>query len=246
MSDVSFRRGFSALLFAASVVCAPSQAQAQVPTREVSPRQMSLTLYGSYFIPRGGGDLLPFFEEHLSIAGDDLHGRAFGIEGGVGVLSPRLELVGGFESGRGSESPSRMRNGTGGVSAAEQFTRLSIGPTLILGGKLHLRDPASPTVRSNAFIIGGGGRVMRYSLDQWGSFHDAESGEIFSATFHTEGSANLLFAGIGGDLRIVRGTYFTGRMRYQWSSASPHEDFEGFEEVDLSGVRVSIGVTFRR
>jgi hypothetical protein len=220
----------------------PITAEAQSDVRS----RVSLTLSGGFFLPSAGGDLLPFFEDELTLSGGDLRGTAIEAEVGIPLLSSRFELFGGFDTGRGSQVSSQFRGLADGGAPIEQTTRLSVGPTLFLGGKLYLNDPSASESKANAFLVAGGGTVLRYELRQWGSFYDAEESLVFDADFVSEGRASTWFAGAGGEIRLNRASSLTGRVRYQWGSATPQQDFREFDAIDLSGMRMSLGITYRR
>jgi len=228
--------------FFALIMLVPTSAEAQTDSRS----RVSLTLSGGFFLPSAGGDLLPFFEDNLTLSAGDLRGTAIEAEVGIPILSRRFELLGGFDTGRGSQVSSEFRGRTDAGAPIEQTTRLSVGPTLFLGGKLYLNDPSARVSKANAFLVAGGGTVLRYELRQWGSFYDAEEGLVFASDFVSEGRASTWFAGAGGELRVSRASSLTGRVRYQWATATPQQDFRDFDEIDLSGLRMSFGVTYRK
>jgi hypothetical protein len=168
------------------------------------------------------------------------------VEIAVPLLSPRFELLGGFDTGRGSQVSSQFRGLADAEAPIEQSTRLTVGPTLFLGGKFYLKNPSPEESRANAFLIAGGGTILRYELRQWGSFYDVEENLAFDADFVSEGRASTWFAGAGGELRLSGASALTGRVRYQWGSAAPQQDFREFDSIDLSGIRMSLGMTYRR
>ena len=52
--------------------------------------------------------------------------------------------------------------------------------------------------------------------------------------------------GMGGvDVTLSSRIALTGDARYLWSRATPGESYEGYDEIDLSGVSVTLGLTFR-
>ena len=49
----------------------------------------------------------------------------------------------------------------------------------------------------------------------------------------------------GVDFTLTPRIALTGDARYLWSSASMNESFEGYDKIDLSGVFLTLGLTFR-
>ena len=93
--------------------------------------------------------------------------------------------------------------------------------------------------------VGIGAGAMWYDLQQSGDFVNKATGAVFNDRFDSSGWGPAL-QGMGGvDVTLTPRIALTGDARYVWSRASMGDSFEGFDKIDLSGVSIALGVTFR-
>jgi hypothetical protein len=92
--------------------------------------------------------------------------------------------------------------------------------------------------------VGGGGGVLRYELEQFGDFIDFRDNSVFASTLQSSGWAPVAQGFAGVDVRVLKRVYVTLDGRYQWSSATLHDDWVGFEPIDLAGFKMAAGATF--
>ena len=134
----------------------------------------------------------------------------------------------------------------------EQTTTLRRVPlTVNLKGYLV---PRGRSVGSLAYIpakvvpwLGIGAGAMWYDLQQSGDFINMGTGAVFTDRFKSS-TWGPAVQGMGGvDVSLTPRIALTGDARYLWSRASFEGDggFSGYDKIDLSGVSIALGVTFR-
>ena len=102
----------------------------------------------------------------------------------------------------------------------------------------------------NPFVGMAGGRVW-YSFEQYGEFVDYETLDIFREDFRSEERAPTVHFFTGMDINISKRLLLTGEARYGFAKGpfqvqdTGYSDFVGFPKLDLSGLKVSLGVGWR-
>lgn len=93
--------------------------------------------------------------------------------------------------------------------------------------------------------VGAGVGASWYKVRQAGDFV-ANTGAVYSDEI-TDSGWGPAFQGMGGvDVTLTPRIALMGDARYLWSRASMGSaSFAGFDKIDLSGVSVALGVTFR-
>ena len=132
----------------------------------------------------------------------------------------------------------------------EQTTEFSRTPVTI-GLKGYLRDRGRSVSRFAwvpygwaPYVTVGGGFVV-YDFDQRGEFVDFETLDVFRATYESDGTAGAAHAGAGLELSLGRHLLATGEARYLWSNAEMSRDFVDFDDIDLSGAQIALGLALR-
>lgn len=93
--------------------------------------------------------------------------------------------------------------------------------------------------------IGVGAGATWYSLEQSGDFINTTTNVVYNDQFKDSGWGPA-FQGMGGvDVSLTPRIALTGDARYLWSKATMGSDFQGYDKIDLSGVSLALGVTFR-
>jgi outer membrane protein W len=102
--------------------------------------------------------------------------------------------------------------------------------------------------------VGIGGGLAWYKLEQSGDFVNLATNEVFSEQYQSSGWGPAV-QGMGGvDFTLTPRIALTGDARYLWSRASMNGSFacstsgsqpNCFDKIDLSGVSIALGVTFR-
>lgn len=237
----------------AALVMAPVvlAGQAAPPDFHFRGPTISLTLKGGMFLPRAQSDVFDFTTAQLTLDRSDFRSPSGGGEVGV-WFGNRTELVVGFDLSqvtRNSELRDWVEENGDPIL---QDMRFASGPTGYVGGKVYLLPLGEQFGQFvwiprtlNAHVGGGLGRTS-YTFEQWGDFVDEEEGTIFTGDFTSTGESLMYYASGGVDVRFLQRTYLTFEGKYQWADARLNSsNFSGFEPIDLSGLRLSVGLSFR-
>ncbi len=229
-------------------------AVAQEPEREPD------FLFGAprgYFGVRGGWHLASsssgihdLFEEKLTIERGDFDSLTFGVEVGIPLL-PRLDVVFGVDFSLARiDSESRDFTHQNDLPI-EQQTSLNVIP-LTASLKFYLNERGRAVSRY-AYVpaavrpyVGVGGSAVFYQLKQVGEFVDEEDLSIFEGTLIST-AAGLGWHVFGGvDTRLTPSLWLAVEGRYLWANAGVVGDFQDPDPIDLSGLRITVGlnVTF--
>lgn len=132
----------------------------------------------------------------------------------------------------------------------EQGTMLRRIP-LTAGLRLNL-VPAGRGVGTIAWIprrvvpwIGAGGGVTQWTLRQEGDFVDFVDSTVFANRFQSRGSAPVAYGAAGVDIGLGPRTALAIEARYTRARDRLGRDFEGFDPLDLSGMAVTAGLSWR-
>jgi len=92
--------------------------------------------------------------------------------------------------------------------------------------------------------VGAGGGMLWYQFTQAGDFIDVRSRNlsVFTDVITSQGWTPSAHAFGGVDVRVHRRTFVAFEGRYLWADAALERRFEGFEPIDLAGLRVSAGI----
>jgi len=188
--------------------------------------------------------------DQLTITRTDFN--APGIAANVGFgMSPRVDAVFDVEftqSTAGSEYRNFVDNNRQPIT---QTTRLS--QVNLMGGVKVALTPRGRHISTYAWIprsvvpyAGAGAGMLFYRLHQQGDFIDALTPQrsIFYDTFISSGWTPAAHACGGVDVRVARRVYATVEARYLWASGQMARQFIGFDDLDLAGLRTSVGVNF--
>jgi len=244
------RRAWLAILVVLTTASAAVAQQQERPTPDFlfgEPRG-SIGLRGSWVFARAGSDLFDFVRTHLTI--DKGAFNAPGIAADVAIaVAPRLDAVGGFEFSQVT-TPSEYRAFVdNNRRPIEQTTRLR---TATLSGSVKVAlAPRGTAVGRLAWIpsrvmpyVGAGGGMLWYQFMQTGDFIDVQSRNlaVFSDVITSQGWTPSGHAFGGVDMRVHRRMFVTVEGRYLWAAARLQRPFEGFDPIDLAGLRVSAGI----
>lgn len=217
------------------------------------PPRMELTVRAGSMLHHAGGDLFEFFLTELTLDRKDFRAPAMSAEVAI-YAHPRVDVVAGvgFSSlERRSEFRAWEDEETG--LPIEQTTTLRVVPMTASARIYPL--PRGRRISSLAWIparttpfVGVGGGISWYSLRQVGDFvSEPEPGSaiIFSDDYGDRGTAGTLhaLAGLQHWLSPRFGLNLEGR--YTIASATPAEDFTNWDELDLGGLQVGFGLSYR-
>lgn len=209
----------------------------------------TFTIRTGYDAAFANSDLWSFVTNELTVKKGDFGGAM--IAGDYGFrLSPQVDGTLGFGYSR-SVAHSEFRdwedNNNLPIQQQSEFTRIPLS----VGLKWYL-EPRGRSVGKYAWIparfspyLGGGAGTMWYKFRQAGDFIDFQTTNVFYDEFSSSAWAPLVNAYAGGDITINPGMALNLEARYSWAQGSLSNDFAGFNRIDLSGVSVTAGLTFR-
>lgn len=247
-SFVSLRRLLGVVALAAGAV---SVASAQGSGRGFLFEQPSgsLTLSGGYAHASAGGDLFSFVTNQLSVDKSDFSGFTVGADLAIRV-APRFDVVLG-SSYAGTSTPSTYRNLVDqNNQEIRQSTDLRRIPVMV-SVRAYLADRGRSVGRFAwvpsrvAPYVGVGGGSVWYRFRQTGDFVDINDNSVFTADLKSSGWAPAAQGFAGADLTLTPHLALTGEAKYIWAHGKLSDSFSGFDNIDLSGLSATIGLTFR-
>lgn len=94
--------------------------------------------------------------------------------------------------------------------------------------------------------VGAGAGMVRYSLEQSGSFIDSQDSSIFDDVLRSDGWAPLGLVMAGVDYTVMPRVGLNADVRYLRGNGNLRRDFIEFTDgIDLSGFQFSLGLQFR-
>jgi opacity protein-like surface antigen len=207
-----------------------------------------LSIRGGWFIATASSD---FYEEagrDLTLGKSDFSAPTIGVEAAFRLTS-QLDLT--FDGAWSNANPKShyrdlVDNNNQEIEQSTSLRRVPLTANL----KMYLA-PRGRSVGSLAYIpakvvpwVGIGGGATWYKLRQTGDFVNKSTNAVVAQTYESSGWGPAL-QGMGGvDFTLTPRIALTGDARYLWSRASMTDNFEGLK-IDLSGVSVALGLTFR-
>ena len=198
---------------------------------------------------RADSELHGFLTEFLTLEPRDFDALGVAFDVGFAVTS-RLDLRAGLDYVKMPDTPSESRKyeGSDGLPITQETTlaqtdfNASVSFALIPRGRAIGQYAWIP----NAVVpyVGVGAGIQRYALDLIGEFVDEADLTLFTDHFQSNGWAPSVHLFGGADIRLLQRLYLTAEARYVRASAEPAGAFEGFDDLDLSGMRVGAGIRF--
>ncbi|MDF1503326.1 hypothetical protein [Roseisolibacter sp. H3M3-2] len=211
----------------------------------------SLTLRAGVDRAAGGGDVFDFVRDNLTFGSRALTGTSLGAEIGV-ALGSRVDLVVGGAHLR-ARSRTNYRDFTDAddreIEQTNTFTRVPVTGTL----RAYLA-PRGRSVGRLAWVparlapyVGAGGGAMWYRFEQAGDFIDVDSPDlaVVGGTARSSGWAPTAHGAAGLDVSLSPRVALNTEARYNWARATPVGDFSALDRIDLSGLGVTAGLSFR-
>ena len=246
------------LLLAAPAHAAPGGAEGAAVQEEPAGREPGF-LFGqpgasvgvrvNWNRARAESDVHGFLTETLTLEPRDFDALGIGIDLGFAV-TPRLDVRAGLDYVKTPETTSEFREfvGSDGLPIAQDTWlsqtdfNASVAFALVPRGRAIGQYAWIP----NAVVpyVGAGAGVQRYALDMLGEFVDAATLDIFEDHLQSNGWTPSVHLFGGADIRVLQRLYVTAEARYVRAAAEPAGAFEGFEDLDLSGMRIGAGIRF--
>ena len=258
------RIGVLALAAVVLAVCAvpagaaPGEAERAAVQQEPAAREpgflfgrprSSVGLRFNWHRARADSDVHSFLTEFLTLEPRDFDARGVAFDVGFAVTS-RLDVRGGIDYVRMPEVTTEFRDfvGSDGLPIAQDTTlsqvdfNASVSFALIPRGRAVGQYAWIP----NAVVpyVGVGAGMQRYGLDLVGEFVDQTDLSIFEDHLWSNGWAPSVHLFGGADIRLLQRLYLTAEARYVRATAEPGDAFDGFDALDLSGMRVGAGIRF--
>jgi len=206
----------------------------------------SIHVHAGRLFARNGSDLFDFLFDQFTLEEDAFDAPAFGV--GVGVaLTPRADARFGVDVSRTSKTSEYRDFVDNDGLPILQDTELT-GVDISGSVKLYV-TPRGRQISRLAWIpnavapyVGGGAGAVWYRFEQRGDFVDFVDLTVFGSRFESSGWAPSAHVFGGADINMWKRLFLALEARYLWADAELGRDFSGFEPIDLSGLRLSVGV----
>jgi opacity protein-like surface antigen len=210
----------------------------------------SITLSGGFAHASAGGDLFSFVTDNLTLNKSDFSGPMFGADLAVRV-TPQIDVVLGTSYAGMSRSSSYRHlvdNNDAEIVQQTEFRRVPV----MVSVRAYL-TPQGRSVGRFAWVpsrfapyVGAGGGAVWYRFSQNGDFVDFQNNNnVFNAEFTSSNWTPAAQGMAGLDVTLTPRIALTGEAKYIWAKGKLDQSFSGFDNIDLSGVSTTIGLTFR-
>ena len=246
------------LAFAAPAAAAGAEAEGAAVQQETPAREPGF-LFGrpgrsvgvrvNWHRARADSDVHAFLTDFLTLEPRDFDGRGIAIDLGFAV-TPRLDVRAGLDYVQTPTTTTELRDfeGSDGLPIAQD---VSLAQTDLNGSVAFALIPRGRAIGQYAWIpnavvpyVGAGAGMQRYGLDLIGEFVDQADLSIFADHLQSNGWTPSIHLFGGADIRLRQRLYLTAEVRYVRATAEPADAFEGFDAIDLSGMRVGGGIRF--
>ena len=212
--------------------------------------QGSITVRGGWMFARAGSDWYRFVTAPNQLTIDRSDFNAPGIATDLAIhLTSRADAVFGVEFTRSSMQSEYRQLVDNNRQPITQSTQLS--QVNLMGSVKYALTERGQSISTFAWVprnvvpyIGAGGGVLWYRLRQAGDFVDQIDPikPVFTDVLESSAwtPAAHVFGGV--DVRVWRRVYATMDVRYLWAAGEMQRPFEGFNALDLAGLRTSAGV----
>jgi hypothetical protein len=234
------------LLGAAALLLAPPQTRAQEADFLFKRPLLSVGVHVGYSMPRAGSDLFDFTREQLTLDRRDFYSVAW--RGDLALRIAERVDVGVNLGYAGSSTRSEFRDWVDqDDQAIEQTTRLRRIP-LTANVRVYLRDRGR-SIGQFAWVpakwspyVGAGAGWVWYLFEQQGDFVDFETFDIFSDTFMADGATGTVHVAAGIERSLGPRFLLRAEGRYSWADGDPGFDFVDFDDIDLAGFQLTVGL----
>jgi len=236
-------------LLAALALAAPQATQAQDADFLFRNPRVTLAIHGGFHLADASSEVFGFTTDNLTVDPGDFDAPAWRAEVALRV-APRVDLSVDLAWST-AEIPSESRDfiGTDDLPI-RQTTRFSQTPVSV-NAKFYLKERGR-AIGQFAWIpnrwsayIGGGVGIANYTFEQTGEFVIEETLDIVFAqlTSSSRGSLTQLLAGV--EYGIASRALLVLDGRYRWATADMRDDWVEFDDIDLSGLSLSLGLALR-
>ncbi|MEO7217354.1 MAG: outer membrane beta-barrel protein [Gemmatimonadaceae bacterium] len=211
---------------------------------------MSITLSAGYANAMASGDLFSFVTKQLTLKKGDFSGPLLGLDFAIRV-APRFDVVLGT-SYSGTSTPSHYRNfidqADAEITQTTEFKRVPLMASL----RAYL-TPQGRSVGRFAWVpsrfapyVGVGGGAVWYKFRQYGDFVDFNNeNSVFTSDLSSSKWTPAAQGLAGIDFTVSPHVALNGEAKYLWAKGSLDQSFSGFDNIDLSGLSATVGLTYR-
>ncbi|HXE83469.1 MAG TPA: hypothetical protein VN513_09075 [Gemmatimonadales bacterium] len=209
----------------------------------------SWTFRGGFAVATAHSDIFGQITDQLTLDRADFSSATFGTALAISV-SPRNDVV--FDASysnvhRASEFRDWVDNNDRPIQQSTSLRRIPITVGfrhyLTERGRAVGRFAWIPARRALYAEVGLG--MMEYKFDQQGDFIDFQTLNVFSDRFVSQSWTPVAQGSLGLDMGLGSFTMLNLEARYTWSHARMSSDFQDFDRIDLSGMSVTAGLSFR-
>ena len=212
--------------------------------------QGSVGMRGGWMFARAGSDWYDFVTapDQLTIDRHDFNAPGFAADVSI-RLTRRADAVIGVEfahKGIQSEYRQLVDNNRQPIEQTTELTQVDLTGSVKYALTERGRQISNFAWVPNSLVpyVGAGGGMLRYHLNQSGDFVDTVDPikPIFTDVLDTDGWTPAVHVFGGVEMRVLRRLYATFDVRYLWAAGDLKRPFEGFDALDLAGLRTSAGV----
>ena len=212
------------------------------------------TIRAGYDHANAHSDIFDQSVDLLTLKRGDFSGMTLGGEAGFS-LGTRFDISADLSyshKSAGSEYRALVDNNNQPIQQNTTFDRIP----LTVNARFYLTEPGR-SVGNFAWIpskvvpwIGAGAGVMWYQFHQTGDFVDYQNNNVFNSAdandpYNAKASTGMVQAMAGADISLSPHVALRLDSRYVWAKASLPPQFTGFNNIDLSGVQGTLGLTYR-
>ena len=216
---------------------------------------LSVGIRAGYAVPRAGGDLFgQTLDDFIPSGADTTSSLSFNSPylGGELAVHPwdRWDIAVGFGWMRSRTLSEYRRWVDNSANPIQQETTFQV-VTGTLGAKYYLRDRGR-RVGTLAWVpskltpfLGAGIGISSYEFVQEGDFVDVSTFAIDSDYLKTTGEGFIWYGSAGADFVLHKNALLTAEARYSFSDARVEGSYDGFNNIDLAGMQLLVGIGFQ-
>lgn len=199
--------------------------------------------------PGGNQDIFGFTQDLLTIGEGDHDALVIGGEVAIRV-TPRLDLLLDISQAK-SDIASEFRDWVDSndlpIQQTTTFTRrpANLSFRYFLGDRGRRVSRFAWVPRNWVPYVGAGAGLTFFEFEQQGDFVDFDTLDVFFDRLDTSGRALTGHVLAGIQYSIAPQFVLTGEGRYRFGSGELQDDFVGFDNMDLSGLHLTVGLGVR-
>ena len=201
-----------------------------------------------WLLASASGGIFDFTRDLLTIDEDDFDTGVFRFAFGWS-LSPRLDLM--LEAGYSRATITSMYREFVDADGLEIFQRTELSQGPLVGSLRFWLIPRGREVGRFAWVprriapyVGAGGGLYRYHFTQIGDFVDFVDLSIFTDALESSGWTPSRHVFGGASVNLTPQLFANVEARYVWANTPLSDDFVGFDNIDLNGLRITIGIEY--